>query len=229
MRKLWMAAAFVLALAVAYGDSQTTNQQNTNSQTAQKKAEKKTATETPASTVTPSTAQSETTNNTAGSIAGNAGAIGTTTGDTKPTNANVQQQSAAGNNAPAGNATQTIENSPSAPQNTKPESANGAPSATGMTFAADTDAKTLQGEIDSALKSDPALANSQLNVNVDDSQITLTGTVPTGKEKVTATRIAQSYAGNRRVQDKVSIAGRQQKPEAATEQPNAVGTNPKKQ
>jgi osmotically-inducible protein OsmY len=86
----------------------------------------------------------------------------------------------------------------------------------------------LRSQIDSALKSDPTLGNAQLSVDVNASQITLSGSVPSGKEKQTAVRIAQSYAGNRRVSDKVTLAGRQTPPQTQnTQNPNAVGTNPK--
>jgi osmotically-inducible protein OsmY len=92
----------------------------------------------------------------------------------------------------------------------------------------DADSNTLRSQIDSALKSDPTLGNAQLSVDVNASQITLSGSVPSGKEKQTAVRIAQSYAGNRRVSDKVTLAGRQTPPQTQnTQNPNAVGTNPK--
>ncbi len=217
MRNQGWIAVVVVALAIGVAGAQQSNTNSNDNKNTQN-----------ATSPTPKTAQSETQNNTAGSIAGNSGAIGATTGQTTPQDPNTPQKSAAGNNAPAGNATKTIENTPSAPQNTKPE-ASGEKSATreslGMT--PDVDSKTLEGEIDSALKSDPTLANSQVNVQVSDSQITLSGSVPSGKDKVTATRIAQSYAGNRRVKDQVTVAGRQQKPETTTTQPNAMGTNPK--
>lgn len=176
--------------------------------------EAKSAAVSPASAVVPQTAQSETVNNTAGSIAGNAGAIGSTTGDSRPTNPAVTTQSAAGNNAPAGNAMADTRNHPT-----------GESASVGLGMTPDVDSNTLRSQIDSALKSDPTLSNSQLNVDVNDSQITLSGSVPTGKEKQTAVRIAQSYAGNRRVTDKVTLAGRQAAPNSQT--PNAVGTNPK--
>jgi osmotically-inducible protein OsmY len=169
-----------------------------------------------AGTAVPQTAQSETSKNTAGSIAGNAGAIGATTGDTKPTNQAVTTQSAAENNA--GMSTQDA----SAQKQNLTNSANGL----GMT--PDVDSNTLRSQIDSALKSDPTLGNAQLNVDVNATQITLSGSVPSGKEKQTAVRIAQSYAGNRRVSDKVTLAGKQTPPQTQNSQnPNAMGTNPK--
>ncbi len=219
MRNQGWIAILVVALAIGVAGAQ---QANTNSN------DNKNTQNATSQSPTPKTAQSETQNNTAGSIAGNSGAIGTTTGQATPQDPNTPQKSAAGNNAPTGNATKTIENTPSAPQNTAPEAAgerSAARESLGMT--PDVDSRTLQGEIDSALKSDPTLANSQVSVQVSDSQITLSGSVPSGKDKVTATRIAQSYAGNRRVKDQVTVAGRRQKPETTTTQPNAMGTNPK--
>jgi osmotically-inducible protein OsmY len=168
-----------------------------------------------AGTAVPQTAQSETSKNTAGSIAGNAGAIGTTTGDTKPTNPTTQ--SAAGNNA--GTSTQD------AAGQSKQNLTN---SANGLGMTPDVDSNTLRSQIDSALKSDPTLGNAQLSVDVNATQITLSGSVPSGKEKQTAVRIAQSYAGNRRVSDKVTLAGKQTPPQTQNSQnPNAMGTNPK--
>jgi osmotically-inducible protein OsmY len=141
----------------------------------------------PSNSVVPQTAQSETSNNTAGSIAGNSGAIGSTTGDTQPTKTTA--------------------------------------SSSGLGLTPDVDSNTLRSQIDSALKSDPTLSGAQVSVDVNDTQITLSGSVPSGKEKQTAVRIAQSYAGNRRVNDKVTLAGKQAPPNS--QNPNAMGTNPK--
>jgi hypothetical protein len=51
------------------------------------------------------------------------------------------------------------------------------------------------------------LSSSNVNVNVTDSTIELSGTVATGKEKQTAERIAQSYAGNRKIVDRITVTG----------------------
>ena len=167
---------------------------------------------TSAGAAVPQTAQSETSKNTAGSIAGNAGAIGTTTGDTKPTNPEVTTQSATGTGT-------SVQDAQSQGQKNLANSANGL----GMT--PDVDSSTLRSQIDSALKSDPTLSNAQLSVDVNATQITLSGSVPS---KQTAVRIAQSYAGNRRVSDKVTLAGKQTPPQTQNSQnPNAMGTNPK--
>jgi osmotically-inducible protein OsmY len=71
-----------------------------------------------------------------------------------------------------------------------------------------TDSATLKGQLDQAYQSEPTLVGSSIQVDVTDSAIQLTGSVPTGKEKTTAKRIAQSYAGNRKVVEKLTVSGR---------------------
>jgi osmotically-inducible protein OsmY len=167
----------------------------------------------PAGAAVPQTAQSETTKNTAGSIAGNAGAIGTTTGDTTPTNPAVTTQSDTGTGTSV--------------QDAQSQGQKNLTNANGLGMTPDVDSTTLRSQIDSALKSDPSLSNAQLSVDVNATQITLSGSVPSGKEKQTAVRIAQSYAGNRRGSDKVTLAGKQTPPQTNSQNPNAMGTNPK--
>jgi osmotically-inducible protein OsmY len=69
------------------------------------------------------------------------------------------------------------------------------------------DTASLASRINSALKSNPALANNNVMVNIGDQGVEVTGTVDTGKEKLTAMRIAQSYAGNFKVVDRITLAG----------------------
>lgn len=154
-----------------------------------------------------STAQSETTNNTAGSVAGNSGTIGSTPGQTAAT---PEQRDASKSAAPTASSTGAAKDA--APTN----GAMGANTAntTGDTGSSaswevgSVDPATLRSQIESAFQSDPTLSNSNLHVNVTDSEITVTGTVPSGKEKQTARRIAQSYGANRKVLDKIEVQGR---------------------
>lgn len=69
----------------------------------------------------------------------------------------------------------------------------------------------LQGQIQNALKNEPTLANDNISVSVTDTEIDLSGTVASGKEKLTAKRIAQSYAGNRKVKEHLTMSGQPQK------------------
>jgi osmotically-inducible protein OsmY len=66
----------------------------------------------------------------------------------------------------------------------------------------------LKGQIETSLKNEPTLANANITANVTDDQVELSGSVPSGKEKRTARRIAQSYAGNRKVVDHLTTGGK---------------------
>jgi len=69
-----------------------------------------------------------------------------------------------------------------------------------------TSGSDLQAQIQNALRNEPTLANDNVNVIVSDSEIDLSGAVATGKEKLTAKRIVQSYAGNRKVKEHLTLA-----------------------
>jgi hypothetical protein len=143
------------------------------------------------------TSQSETQNNAAGSISGNANPTNaapttnpnpTTPDPTAPTTDKPvpppQQQRPEGQ-------------SPSLPQGSAP-----------MPSSNVTDSNSLKGQLDQAYQSEPTLSGSSIQVDVTDTAIQVTGSVPTGKEKTTAKRIAQSYAGNRKVVEKLTVSGR---------------------
>jgi hypothetical protein len=86
------------------------------------------------------------------------------------------------------------------------------------------DTATLQSQIQNALQNEPTLHNDSLSVNVTDNTIELGGAVQTGKEKQTAHRIASSFAGNRRVKDRITVSGHG----TAASSPNSstLGSNP---
>lgn len=65
----------------------------------------------------------------------------------------------------------------------------------------------LQEKIQAALASEPTLSGTSLNVNVTDDEIVVTGTVGTGKERTTASRIVQSFGENRKVKEKINVSG----------------------
>lgn len=65
----------------------------------------------------------------------------------------------------------------------------------------------LQSQIQNALKNEPTLVNDNLNVSVSEDQIELSGSAGSAREKLTAERIVQSYAGNRKVKDHVTPNG----------------------
>ncbi len=61
------------------------------------------------------------------------------------------------------------------------------------------DNQELREQILNALHAHSSLASSTIEVEVSDSRIVLSGSVPTAREKETARRIAQSYGSNRSV------------------------------
>ena len=60
-------------------------------------------------------------------------------------------------------------------------------------------------EIEEKLKAEPALTNANVNVKADDSAVVLAGTVNSDSQRDVALRIAKSYAGKRKVVDKIQI------------------------
>ena len=73
--------------------------------------------------------------------------------------------------------------------------------------ASTTSSSDLQTQIQNALKNEPTLANDNINVSVTDNEIDLSGAVANAKARQTAKRIAQSYAGNRKVKEHLTVGG----------------------
>jgi BON domain len=63
----------------------------------------------------------------------------------------------------------------------------------------------VQQQIQQSLNSEPALADTNVGVKTDESAVVLTGTVDSEKQHDLAVRIAQSFAGDRQVVDKIKI------------------------
>lgn len=59
----------------------------------------------------------------------------------------------------------------------------------------------IRNNIQNALHNTPNLASSNVNVDVNDSQVMLSGSVPSQADKATARRLAQQNAGGRQVTD----------------------------
>jgi hypothetical protein len=70
----------------------------------------------------------------------------------------------------------------------------------------------LQSQIQSALSKEPTLSGDSARVNVSRETIELAGAVGTNKEKITATRIVQSYAGSKKLVNRLTIGGRSAQP-----------------
>ena len=62
-----------------------------------------------------------------------------------------------------------------------------------------------QQRIQQALNSEPTLQNSNVGVHVDENSVILTGTVNSEQQHDLAVRIARSYAGDRKIVDKIKV------------------------
>ncbi len=61
----------------------------------------------------------------------------------------------------------------------------------------------VQQQITSHLSSEPALANTNVNAQVSEKSVVLTGSVATEEQHDLARRIAESYAGERKIVDHI--------------------------
>ena len=79
----------------------------------------------------------------------------------------------------------------------------------------------LQSQIQNALSKEPTLSGDTVNVTVSAASIDINGSVATAREKLTATRIVDSYAGNRKVISHLTVGekNRNAAPAAATRPP----------
>lgn len=79
----------------------------------------------------------------------------------------------------------------------------------------------LETYIENSLKGDPSLSGARVRVAVLEDRIELTGNVAKAKEKQTAGRLAQSFAGNKKLVNEISIGA------PATSQTPGGQTSPK--
>lgn len=82
--------------------------------------------------------------------------------------------------------------------------------------AASTSDSELQTQIQQALNKEPTLSDDTVNVAVSGRSIDLSGRVGNARQKLTATRIVQSYAENRKVVDHLTIGNTSGNTAAAT-------------
>ncbi len=83
------------------------------------------------------------------------------------------------------------------------------PGLTSSPTATPSDSMQVQSQIQTAFQKDPTLANSSINVSVNDNKVKLTGTASTNAEKDKAKSIAEANAGGRKVVDKIKVSGSQ--------------------
>jgi BON domain len=96
-------------------------------------------------------------------------------------------------------------------------------SAGGVSAMTDSD---LQSQIQNALSKEPTLGGDSPRVNVSGDTVELAGAVGTNKEKITATRIVQSYTGSKKLVNKLTISGRNEKSAPASTDNSGRTTNP---
>ncbi|HET9182507.1 MAG TPA: BON domain-containing protein [Candidatus Angelobacter sp.] len=99
---------------------------------------------------------------------------------------------------------------PSTDQNSKMPQSDTAASAGG----------DVQSQVQTALQQDPKLANANINVMVNGKNLELSGTVPSGKEKKEAEKIAKTNAGSLKVKNHIKVAS------SNSSQSNPQGSNP---
>ena len=77
----------------------------------------------------------------------------------------------------------------------------------GSTSNLGTDVVAVRQRIEAALSSEPSLRGTAFNLNVTDDTIEITGVANSGRDRTAARRIVQSFAGNLRVKDRMTVAG----------------------
>jgi osmotically-inducible protein OsmY len=70
----------------------------------------------------------------------------------------------------------------------------------------------VQQQIQQGLNSEPALRNSNVGVHVDENSVILIGWVDSENQHDLARRIARSYAGDRKIVDKIKGDHNKRKP-----------------
>ena len=66
----------------------------------------------------------------------------------------------------------------------------------------------MQKQIQKRISDDPALAQANVSVNVDDHGVTLTGTVDSEEQHQAALKAAQALAGDHPIDDKIQVRGK---------------------
>jgi hypothetical protein len=83
----------------------------------------------------------------------------------------------------------------------------------------------LESQIQNALNKEPTLTGDATHVTVSADTIELAGNVNTSREKITATRIVQSYAGSKKVMNHLVIGGKGSPGTQGQEKPDAANPN----
>src|SRR6478736_7075342 len=111
-------------------------------------------------------------------------------------------QSKAGTPVPSSTAPSTTGGVAGAASSSTAQTPENQESAGGVSAMTDSD---LETQIENALSKEPTLTGASPRVKVAGDTVELNGTVGTNKEKITATRIVQSYAGSKRLVNRLTI------------------------
>ncbi len=162
----------------------------------------------------PSTSGSSTATPSAAPIGGTAGTAGAAAGATGSTG--TQTPSAAGS---VGAQTGAAAAQPGTMTESGQAGAANQPATSGMSTPPGPSVD-IPGQIQTALQNDTTLSGSDIQVSAKGNDIVLNGTVPTGKEKETARRIAESFATDRKVVDHLKVTGKGNQQNTQPSQPN---------
>jgi len=137
-----------------------------------------------------------------------------------------------------GDGAQSKAGTPVQPTTTAPSTTGGVAGAASSSTAQTPDAQNsgggvsamtdsdLQSQIQNALSKEPTLSSDSPHVNVSGDTVELAGNVGTNKEKITATRIVQSYTGSKKLVNKLTIIPRSEKSSPASSENPGSTANP---
>lgn len=131
-------------------------------------------------------------------------------------------QSKAGTPVPSSTAPSTTGGVAGAASSSTAQTPETQETAGGVSAMTDSD---LETQIENALSKEPTLTGASPRVKVAGDTVELNGTVGTNKEKITATRIVQSYTGSKKLVNKLTIGGRSEKTSPAAERNTANPAN----
>jgi len=131
-------------------------------------------------------------------------------------------QSKAGTPVPSSTAPSTTGGVAGAASSSTAQTPETQETAGGVSAMTDSD---LETQIENALRNEPTLTGASPRVKVAGDTVELNGTVGTNKEKITATRIVQSYTGSKKLVNKLTVSGRSEKTSPANDRNTANPAN----
>ena len=117
----------------------------------------------------------------------------------------AQQQPTPENNPPTGGTPPTFPPDTTAPK-PSPKPGQTSDEAKGQSQARPLTSQEAKIQIVQKLQTQPGLSSRDIDVKVTKNSVVLSGSVPTENERALAERIAGSYAGERKVEDRLRIS-----------------------